>query len=290
MKRTIPVVLVALSFAASFEAQAQRVRAVRHPAPQCSFGLSVTMASPVAAGGISDGAITVVPSPSTCTSWNAYSDASWVTLTRLAGNALRVEVAPNPSTTPRSTTLLIAGLRYEIAQDGGATVSPPIEGNVLRNAGFDTDLSFWGWQDRFRNGTGSAAWSSMDVKGNPHSGSIRLRNTRPEDQGLAFQQLQCVDVEGGQIYEFGGSFNAASPSDVEPVFGVVEYEDEGCDAQFVWVTSESPRADGPNVWTTKSYTMRMGPNSKSALMIIGSLAKTAGTHDVFIDDVLLKKR
>lgn len=292
MKRTILAVLVALSIAASFEAEAQRVRAVRHPAPQCSFGLVVGMSTPVAAAGVASGAIEVTAVPSTCTSWEAYSEASWVALTRVNANSVRVDVAPNPTNTPRTTTLLIAGIRYTLSQEGSPVISPPIEDNELENPGFDADLSFWGWQDRFPNGPGNAAWSSNDANGNPNSGSIRLRNTRAAGAtGHAFQQLQCVAIEGGVVYEWGGKFLAnATGGTGEAVFGIVEYEDEGCNVAAVDSENKTPGASTPGMWQSEEYTKRMRPDTRSAFVVVGSIARVAGTFEVFIDDVFLRKR
>lgn len=289
MIRSIPAVLVLVTLTLTAADAEARTRAVRHPAPACTFSLSPAFGTTVAAAGLDDGAIVVTPNPSTCTSWNAYSLTSWITVVRNGGTAW-VDVAPNPTNTARTGTLLIAGIRHSIHQEGSPVISPPITGNVLSNGGFDTDLSFWGWQSRFPNGPGSAAWSPLDARNNPNSGSIRLVNTRPAEQGHTFQQLQCVAVEAGEIYEYGGSFLATSTTAVSAVFSIVEYGDEGCDVQALTNEFQTPRSRTAGAWQTETYTKRMGATTKSAFVVIGNLARVAGTYEIFIDDVFLKKR
>ena len=289
MTRILASALVLLALASNLAA-ASRVRAVRSPAPACTFSLSPGFATTVAAAGLTGGIINVTASGTACSSWNAYSLTDWVVVTR-NNNAVLVDVAPNPTTTARTATILVAGIRYAFSQEAETVViSPPIAGNVLSNPGFDTGLAPWGFQDRFPNGPGSAAWTSVDARGNPNSGSIRLRNVRAAGAaGHTFQQLQCVAVDASQVYEYGGTFHADS-RDVSAVFAIVEYADDGCDVAAVLTENQTPRIDTPGTWQTESYTKRMGPTSRSAFVVIGSLARVAGTHDVLIDDVFLKKR
>lgn len=289
MTRTLAPVLVLLALASSLEA-GPRVRSVRSPAPACTFSLSPGFATTVAAAGLTGAVINVTASGAACSSWNAYSLTDWVVVAR-SNNTVLVDVAPNPTTTPRTATILVAGIRYAFSQEGDTVViSPPVAGNVLSNPGFDTDLSFWGFQDRFPNGPGSASWAGLDARNNPNSGSIRLRNTRAAGAaGHTFQQLQCVAVDAGQVYEYGGTFFATT-RDVSAVFAIVEYADDGCDVAAVLTENQTPRIDTPGTWQTETYTKRMGPTSRSAFVVIGSLARVAGTHEVLLDDVFLKKR
>ena len=288
MTRLIPVVLVLLTLASSLEAGTRR-RAVRSPAPQCSYTLSPAFATTVASSGLTRGVLNVNASPSTCTSWNAYSLTDWVVVTR-SGNIVEVDVAPNPANAARIATILVAGIRYSFSQEGAPVISPPIAGNVLTNPGFDRDLSFWGFQDRFPNGPGFAAWSASDARSNPSSGSILLRNTRAAGAtGHTFQQFQCVAIDAGEIYEYGGTFFATS-TNVSAVFAIVEYTDVGCDVKAFASENQTPRIDTPGTWQTETYTKRMGPETVSAFVVIGSLARVAGTFDVLMDDVFLRKR
>ncbi len=275
----------------SLDAAAQRHRAVRSPAPQCSFSLSLTLsfATSISAEGLESGTIHVIGSPSTCTSWNAYSLTEWVTVERF-GNSVLVDVAPNPLNVPRVADVLIAGIRYQFTQDGSPLISPPVDNNVLRNGGFNTDLSFWGWRDEFPNGQGSAQWSSSDANGNPNSGSILMRNIRVAGMpGHTFQRLQCVDVEGGEIYLFGGKFFATSTSG-NAIFVVVEYTGPDCNSGAITPSPVATKITTPNVWLSESRTQRLHFDTKSAFMIIGSISSVPGTFELLIDDVFLRKR
>lgn len=289
MTRSIPAVLLLLSLTLAADATAGRRRAVRSPAPQCSYSLVASWGGSLAAAGVENATISVMATPSTCTSWNAYSLTSWVTVER-SGSVVLVDVAPNPTSSARTATLLIAGVKYELVQEAAAVISPPVAGNLLQNAGFDRDLSFWGWQERFPNGVGSAAWASLDAANNPNSGSIRLRNDQRGGNGPAYQQLQCVAVDAGEVYDFGGKFFATSTAGGEAVFSIVQYADEGCGTATISRTTQTPRARTPGTWQSESYTMRMGGSTKSALVVIGGFAAIGATYEVYLDDVFLKKR
>jgi hypothetical protein len=290
MTRTIPAVLVALSLVLAAEASAARNRSVRPAGPQCSFSLSPTFAATVPSAGLTQAPLHVIASPSTCTSWNAYSLTDWVVVTR-SGNAVNVDVAPNPVNTPRTATILVAGIRYSFSQEGSPVISPPIvPGNVLENGGFDADLAFWGFQDRFPNGPGNASWSSTDANGNPNSGSIRLRNTRPVDQSHTFQQLQCVAVDAGQIYEYGGKFFAGSAEAGTAMWGIVEYADDDCNVAAILAETQVPRSRTPGTWQSHTFTKRMSGSARSAFVVIGSRATEPGTFEILMDDIFLRKR
>lgn len=269
---------------------AARNRSVRTAGPQCSFSLAPTFGTTVSSAGLSQAALNVIASPSTCTSWNAYSLTDWVVVTR-SGNLVRVDVAPNPLTIPRTATILVAGIRYSFSQEGSPVISPPVvPGNILANGGFDADLSFWGFQDRFPNGPGSASWSSEDANGNPNSGSIRLRNTRPIEQSHTFQQLQCVAVDAGEIYEYGGKFLAHSATGGTAMWAIVEYADANCDVAAVSSDTQVPRSRTPGAWQAHTFTKRMGATTRSAFVVIGSRATEPGTFEILMDDIFLRKR
>lgn len=290
MTRFLSSALVFLSLVLAGDVTAAKNRSVRPAGPQCSFSLSPAFAATVSSAGLSQAALNVIASPSTCTSWNAYSLTDWVVVTR-SGNVVRVDVAPNPLNTPRTATILVAGIRYSFSQEAAPVIVPPtIPGNVLQNGGFDADLAFWGFQDRFPNGPGSASWSSADANDNPSSGSIRLRNTRPVEQAHTFQQLQCVAVEAGQIYEYGGKFFASSAEAGTAMWGIVEYADDNCDVAAILVETQVPRSRAPGTWQSHTFTKRMSGTARSAFVVIGSRATEPGTFEILMDDVFLRKR
>ena len=283
------ILVVALLFLAS-TATAERRRAVRAPVSSCAFSLAHSLGATVAASGVENAAIQVIASPSTCTSWNAYSLTDWVTVERV-NNSVLVDVAPNPTDLSRTAVLLIAGIRHELIQESAPLVSPPVDTtNLMKNPGFDTGLAPWGWQDRFPNGTGSAAWAQLDSANNPNSGSIRLRNTRPPDGTPAYQHLQCANVQGGEVYEYGGKFFATSSTAGNAIFALVEYKDEDCNVAILTKQVKSESSDTPGAWQPVLYSKRISADTKSVFVVIGSSAKSPGTFDVHFDDVFLRKR
>ncbi len=291
MKRpAFPLLLLGITLALSADASAQRHRAVRSPAPNCAFSLTSTFGATVSSAGFDNGTIQVTASPSTCTSWNAYSLTDWVTVERV-NNVVLVDVAPNPMNVSRTAVLLIAGIRHTLIQENAPAITPPVDAsNLMKNPGFDTGLAPWGWQARFPNGTGSEAWAPLDAANNPNSGSIRLRNTRPPDGTPAFQQLQCANVESGTTYEYGGKFFASSSTGGSAVFAIVEYADADCNVAILTKEVKVEAIDTPGSWQSVRYTQRVGATTKSVFIVIASSAKSPGTFDVFFDDVFLRKR
>lgn len=66
------------------------------------------------------------------------------------------------------------------------------------NSGFDTDLG--GWSNPFAR---PAAWDPLDALGAPGSGSARVGNDQPGNNGTSQVLSQCVPVLPGQAYRFG---------------------------------------------------------------------------------------
>jgi hypothetical protein len=288
MNRSISAVLVLLSLLLTTGATAQKRRAVRSPAPSCSYSLAPTWGPAISAAGTDNAVLGVVANPSTCTSWAAFSLTSWVTVER-GGGVVNIDVAPNPTATDRTATLLVAGIKFQLVQEGAQVISPPIEGTLLRNGGFDRDLSFWGWQDRFPNGNGFVAWSSADSASHPASGSIHIQNTRPTNEGPAYQQLQCAAVEPGVVYEYGFEFLASSSAG-SAVLAIVEYGDADCNLDALAKETRTKAIRVPGSWQSEDYTIRMGLTTQSVLVVIGGFASAGHTYEVNIDNVFLRKR
>jgi len=95
----------------------------------CTYSIFPTSQSFASAGG--SGSVNVT-APSGCP-WTATSNASWITITSgSSGNGngtVNYSVASNPSTTPRTGTMTIAGQTFTVTQDG----TPP-PGTIQVNA------------------------------------------------------------------------------------------------------------------------------------------------------------
>jgi hypothetical protein len=270
--RLLVSLLVALSLASV--ASADRRRAVRAKTPDCSFSLSAAFADPIPDSGMVRGVLNVLGVPASCTSWAGYSDVS---------------VLPNESNQPRFALIRVGGVVFQLNQlqrDEGP-ISPPAQTNLLANGTFDTDLRSWGWLDRFPNGTGDATWSDLDANGSTASGSMRLRDTT--DSGPAYQQLQCVNVEGSNTYAFGAAFRSASRTGGRAVFALVEYDAPNCAGNY---PQRYPvydiRVVEPNVWERRDFTHTISGTAKSISLILGGYARESGFQQVWFDDAYLR--
>jgi murein DD-endopeptidase MepM/ murein hydrolase activator NlpD len=98
----------------------------------CTYSIFPTSQSFSSAGG--SGSVNVT-APSGCP-WTATSNASWITITSgSSGNGngtVNYSVASNPSTTPRTGTMTIAGQTFTVTQDGAPP--PPSTGTIQVNA------------------------------------------------------------------------------------------------------------------------------------------------------------
>lgn len=104
----------------------QRVE-VTQAAGSCAFALSSTSGTFEANGGASQ---VTVSAQSGCT-WSAASEVSWITVAAGAGGTgdgtVTLQVAANPSQTPRTGTVVIAGVTYTATQ-AAAPSGPPAGG------------------------------------------------------------------------------------------------------------------------------------------------------------------
>ena len=281
--RHVLLFLIALLLAATAAASPRR-RAVRSPGPGCTWSHVATFTNPVPDSGMVRGAVQVVPDPPTCTSWAAYSPVDWIEVELEPMQAL-LTVAPNTAPETRTATVLIAGLPLEITQLGRPAVTDPT--NLLRNATFNTDIAFWGWQERFPNGSGDASWSSLDANGDAHSGSIRLRDDMVSS--LSFQQLQCVNAAPG-AYRYGAAVRAASRDAARPIIAFFEYPQADCAGEFARFTTKIIQVTQSGAWERYSYLDQLSDGYKSILIVIASWAREPGLQEVWIDDVFVRPR
>ena len=284
MTRSIRYLLLLLVLLASFSGEAQRRRVVRAPAAACTAALTQAFAQPGVASGMVHGVVHVGGS---CTDWLAYSPVDWIQLER-SGSDLLVTIAANPRSEARTATITIAGLPLTITQQPTVVVSPPIiANNLLRNGTFDTDTSFWGWEDRYPNGAGTAFWSAADANGSPSSGSFVLRNTHV---GNAYQQLQCVNVGGGVLHDYGGAVRMPNPNGGLAAIVVLEFKSTGCTGTYDKITQQNIILDQAGTWVRKSYSILTKPTTRSMLFLVASGTTDGASFDVSFDDLYLKTR
>lgn len=265
-----------------------RTRALHHPAIACTFSLLPTFGNTsFPAAGQSRAMVFVYGQTAECAQWNAYSDAGWVTIEAApfdAQPAAYVTLAANASTEPRSTTVVIAGVRLLLTQEGAPFVQP--NANLVVNGTFDTNLANWGWFDRFQNGRGAVAWSPLDANDSFSSGSIALRDDGP---GLAFQQLQCIPAQKNTLYEFGAKVRtAAASSRGSGIIALFAYAEPDCSGDFTNKQVNSVDPAEPGKWQEFGFSMTTGSRTQAVLLVIASSA-TIPSFETMYDDVYVRQ-
>lgn len=98
--------------------------------------------------------------------------------------------------------------------------------NLLANPGFPAGLAEW-----VNNGPAiiSAVHSSLDVAGDPGSGSAEITNTAPDDNGGGQGILQCVPVTPGAAYDTGAFIRIPSGQAHDAIAQVAGFFFEGDD-------------------------------------------------------------
>jgi len=284
MKRFL--LLVALASLA-MPAFAGRIRVVHHPAETCSFSLVPTWGTgPVSANGVTRAAVFIYGQTVNCAQWNAYSSVPWVTVEAApldAQPSAYVTVPANPTTEARSTTLIIAGVRFDLVQEGSPTFTNP---NLVTNGTFDTNIDGWIWYTpRFPNGIGNASWSPLDANGSPASGSISMKDTGSK---LAFQRLQCLSVTKSTDYRFGTKVRTTAPKEKgDATMWLFMYKSPDCSGNYTATESRLLIPAEPNVWQSFAFTMRTASASQSMILVIASGA-VQGSFETLFDDVYVE--
>lgn len=280
------LVLALFATAALAPAASARVRAVHHPSPhQCAFSLAPSWSGNIPASGVTRAVVLVFGQSQACASWAAYSSASWATVEAApldAQPAAYVTIGRNDATPPRTTTLIIAGVRLQVTQEGASSVSPPRDANLIVNGTFDKDVSGWGWFARYPNSPGVPQWSQFDANGSPASGSMLLRDA---DQSFAqaFQQLQCVRIMGKRRYAFGVKVRTGGDQG-EALIAFLTYASSDCSGDYGIRNVQIARPE-PGVWQTFDYSQNVGA-AGSAILLLGSAANVP-PFDVWFDDAYI---
>lgn len=292
MTRRLALSLVLLVAVLVPVAEAQRQRSVRVSAPTCSFSLSVAFPNPVPDAGMSRGRLIVNGSPSSCTSWNAYSPVPWIIFeSGSPSGEAAVTVLANTSTSIRTATVLVAGLDLVITQLGKPE-APIIETGIIKNGAFATDLSFWGWQDRFPNGVGTVTWSNLDANGSAASGSLRMRNTQLSGPGM--QILQCVQIPNiGEVYDFKFAYRMQATFSGAMAVRIIEFASQDCTGPYDVTSVRLDQTFFPNnteAWRREETSFRTGATAQSAIVVFGAKTQNAQPFDAYVDDVVFLKR
>jgi hypothetical protein len=287
--RILSLVLVLPLVFAAVTAHAQKRRAVRTPAADCSYTVSTTFADPIPDGGMIRGRVNVATlTAGNCGGWAVDTNADWVTIEAepfASTPAAYVTVTPNNGDQPRTATVRIASATLTLTQLGR---SAPPEVNLLTNGKFHTGLSGWGWQDRFPNGTGDVSWSSLDAGGSMTSGSMRLRDDLTS--GPAYQQMACANLAPG-TYDYGFSARVANRDAARAVIAFVPFEGPNCTGAYPQpYPVQTVRPSQNNVWQSYTFTDTLPAGHQSLGIVVAGWARQAGLQEVWVDDVFLRNR
>jgi hypothetical protein len=272
-------------------ALADRQRSVHVSAPSCSYSLSVVFADPVSDTGLVNGRIVVTPSVASCTSWNAFSPVDWIMLDPGASpGELSVTVKPNTVSLPRQATVRIAGRELVINQL--AKPEPPlVDGGIMSNPFFNTDLSSWIWLSRFPIGAGTFQWSPQDANGSLASGSLQLRSTNASASTPGMQRLQCVNFAGGGVYQLNFAYRMLPTGGVTAV-SVFELDSPDCSdpsANYAVVASSQYTTNNTTNWRRAELLFATSGTSKTLMVVFGTKAQVNPPFDAWIDDVIVKQ-
>lgn len=245
----------------------------------------------MSAAGVTRALVLVYGQTQECSQWAAYSSVDWITVEAApmaAQPGTFVTVDPNTSTTARTATLIIAGVRLAVTQEGASPISPPVNAGLLVNGTFDRDLSSWGWFSRFPNGIGVAEWSQFDANGSPASGSMLLRDS-DFIAAQSFQQLQCVRVPtGGGFYEYGAKVRTGSAQG-EAAMALLTYASTDCSGNYNGRAEHTITPAQPGVWQKFDFSRTISGSARSALIVLASAATTAPPFETWFDDVNLRE-
>ena len=287
MKQLALALVATLALAPAVSA---RVRAVHRPSPhQCTFSLAPTWNGAIPAAGVTRAAVLVFGQSQSCAAWAAYSSESWALIEAApldAQPAAYVTIGANDQTTPRTTTLIVAGVRLQVTQEGATgIIAPPRSMGLIVNGTFDNDVAGWGWLARYPNGPGVPQWSGLDANGSPASGSMLLRDA---DQSFtqSFQQLQCVRITGKRRYDFGVKVRTGGDQG-EALVAFLTYASNDCSGNYTIRNVQVARPE-PGVWQAFDYSQNVGA-AGSAILLLGSAADVP-PFDVWFDDAYLRER
>src|SRR5688572_18469605 len=121
--------------------------------------------------------------------------------------------------------------------------------NLVQNPGFATDVSSW---DLFNAFDVTAGWSALDADGHAQSGSMRGKLPASGTFRIPIYASQCVKVQPGRIYLFGGRILLPSASTPNGSFATVfanTYANDGCFGNNV-THVPAPNVSVRDAWTS----------------------------------------
>lgn len=166
----------------------------------------------------------------------------------------------------------------------GLTLSVNAQENLLENPGFDTDFSGWG---QYPGRIGD--WSSEDADGSGSSGSALLGNEGTSDGVVPLVLHQCIAVEAGETYDFGGDVRvpAGQPAGTAAYIFAYPFTNSSCAGNLGIFENTTGAADGS--WSSASSSITPGAGVEAILFAIGVFKPNGETADAeaYFDNLYL---
>lgn len=156
--------------------------------------------------------------------------------------------------------------------------------NLLDNPGFETDFTGW---DQYFGRVGE--WSSEDADGSPGSGSALLGNEGTSNGIVPLVLNQCISVQAGQEYQFGGEVRVppGQPSGTAAYIYAYPYTNADCAGPLG--AFESATASSNGEWESGDSSITTGAGVQSILFAIGVFKPNGETADAeaYFDNLYL---
>lgn len=155
----------------------------------------------------------------------------------------------------------------------GLSISGQAQENLLENPGFESD--FTGWDQYFGR---IGEWSSEDADGSASSGSALIGNEGTSDGVVPLVLNQCLSVQAGQEYQFGGDVRvpAGQPSGTSAYIFVNPFTNSDCVGDLnAFETTGSSSGN----WVSVDSAITTGAGVQSMLFAIGVFKPNGETAD-----------
>lgn len=167
----------------------------------------------------------------------------------------------------------------------GFSTAGQAQENLLANPGFESDLSGWGkYPGRIGN------WSSEDADGSGSSGSALLGNEGTSDGVVPLVLNQCIEVEAGEQYLFGGNIRvpAGQPSGTAGYIFAYPYTNSSCAGDLGIFQNTTAGSGG--TWGTASSSITPGVGVQAILIAAGVFKPNGETADAeaYFDNIYLE--
>jgi hypothetical protein len=157
---------------------------------------------------------------------------------------------------------------------GSCTCAQKSAGNLIRNAGFDSDAKGWTSEPHT-----TVTWVKEDAAGCAGSGAMLVRTTGlPDNQSEQLEQ--CIPVRPGTTYNYGVWRKEADPprADYHGFLSLFWYRDADCKAQLGY--ENSPEVSIKGVWNLHEAKAVAPAGAAAVTFVVGVVGSHAVTYDM----------